>query len=102
MGLNLDSTGKLYTIMSGTILTTSQVALNTNQWYQVTVFYMYSSGRATASITLGNTLVTPNIDTTSLTALSFTETNTDTFKVGGFKGTMKNFNIFGPGSPRIS
>lgn len=102
MGLNLDSTGKLQTMMSDFTLTTAQVSLNTNQWYQVTVFYMYSNGRATASIHLGNTLVTPEVEAVPLKALSFTESASDAFKIGGFKGVMRNLNIFGPGSPYLT
>lgn len=88
--------------MGGTTLVTSQNPLPAGQWTQVSVFFAYSSGRGAASISFGNVLQTPSTETNLFTIVTVSETNTDEFKIGGFKGAFKNLNIFSPGAAQIS
>lgn len=78
------------------------MVLEVGVWYQITVFFAYTHQRATASINFGGVIDTTNIDNTPLKSLVFSESKEDVFKVGGFKGTMKNLLIFAPGTARLS
>lgn len=88
--------------MGGTTIVTTQDAIALSKWTQVSVFFGYSHERGAASIYFGNTLQTPDSETNIFTPTTFTESASDSFKVGGFKGSIRYFRIFGPGSAQIT
>ena len=89
--------------MGGTTIATTQGTLQVGEWTQVSVFFAYSTGgTCAASIHFGDILQTPETETNIFTNTTFTESASDDFKVGGFKGSIQHFNIFGPGSAQIS
>lgn len=99
IALRLNSASKLEAVMGTTILATSETVLCMGTWYEVSVYFMYTNGRAAASISIGGVRVSLRTDTTPFTTLAFTESSSDVFKIGGFSGTMQNFQIHAPGSP---
>jgi hypothetical protein len=98
----VNANGTLTAQMGSVNLVTSQTPLDVGTWYQVTVFFMYNAGKATASISLGGNVDTPSVETRGPVAVTYAEATTDKFRITGFLGTINNFNIYSPGSPKLS